>query len=164
MPANFRHHVLWTAVWTSGAIVCSVSLVSCYILLASSPAKVVYMWLGFQIFWLLCRSLFFHVTEGTDKFVHPTLVKKSWEELTRDLKTRVLQLIFALCKHATYVHYRHPQGYTEDVEDLDAMQALLAQSTFCWRDGMYIDEGTPSRMVVLPCSSSSSNRSSGWLW
>lgn len=47
-PGNFRQHVVWRIVWTLGILISSVYIVSCYILLASRPPKVVYAWVGFH--------------------------------------------------------------------------------------------------------------------
>ena len=128
-PSNFRNHVLWRVIWFFGAITCATSLVWCYILLSSCPPKAVYVWVGFQIFWLLCRSLFFHIAEGTSKHIYPVHRAQTWERLSRGLKKRVLELILTLCKYQTHVHPRGSYSYREDVMELDAMRDLLAQCT-----------------------------------
>jgi hypothetical protein len=81
VPGNFRHHMLWRLMWIGAAIVCPATLVFCYLLLASCPARAVYAWMGFQVFWLLCRFAFFHLAEGADNIVYPILQGESWERL-----------------------------------------------------------------------------------
>ena len=89
-----------------------------------------YAWVGFQFFWLLCRSLFFHIAEGTNRIVYPILKGEKWEILSYGLKERVLELLLALCKYGTLVHPRGSYSYYEDVMDLGSIRQLLAHSTF----------------------------------
>jgi len=128
-PGNFRQHVLWKIVWALGAVISIVSIVSCFVLLASCPPRVVYTWVGFQVLWLLCRSLFFHFAEGTDSFSGPTVLEIGWGELSPGLKRRVLELVLALCQYQTHVHPRERKSYLEDTMDLCEIQSLFTRCT-----------------------------------
>jgi hypothetical protein len=128
-PIDFRQHRLWTFVWAIGAVTYTISLACCYFFLSSSPPKAVYSWVGFQTFWLLLRSLFFHRTGGGRAAVYPTYVGMEWYKLRHGLKSRVLDLILALSKYQMHVHPRGSYSYREDVADLDGIRSLLADSS-----------------------------------
>src|SRR5882762_7923118 len=125
IPGNFRHHILWKAVWFFGIPVCGTALVLCYVLLNSCTANVVWVWLGFQIFWLLCRSLFYHVAMNRNRDDYHTQNMFGWEELS----WRVLDLLVASSRYQMHVHPRGSYSYREDVHSAENACDLLTRCT-----------------------------------
>ena len=119
IPGNFRHHILWKVVWVFGIPVCGTALVLCYVLLTSCTAKLVCVWLVFQILWLFCRSLFYHVAPNRSRDEYHTQNMFSWEQLSYPLKMRVLDLLVALSKYQMHVHPRGSYSYREDVNSVE---------------------------------------------
>jgi hypothetical protein len=128
-PGNFRQHILWKIIWTLGTVICALTLVMSYVLLTTRPPEVVYAWVGFQLFWVLCRSGFFHVADSTSKIVCPTHQGQRWENLGPGLKERVLELLLALSKYQAHIHPRSSYSYSQDVMDLGVVQDLLTRYT-----------------------------------
>jgi hypothetical protein len=128
-PINFRHHTQWRIIWAIGAAVVLTWFIACYIVLPSRPTEAVYVWVGFQVLWVFCRSLFFHVAEETDTFIRPTVTGRKWGNLSCSLKTRLLELLFAHSKYQMFVHPRRGNSYLEDVAAFDEVRSLLASST-----------------------------------
>jgi hypothetical protein len=130
LPGNFRRHIFWRIVWFFGIAVGSVSVVACYMLLSTAGPKAAYTWIGFQVFWLVCRSIFYHVSEATSKDIYPNQKGQKWDNLSQSMRRRVLKLLTALSKYQTHVHPRGSYAYAEDVRSVDEVQDLLAQCTF----------------------------------
>jgi hypothetical protein len=118
-PRNFRHHLLWRIIWAVGGAVCALSLVSCYVLLGREKAKIVYIWVGFQISWLILRSIFFHFALGTNTMIYPALADEGLGKLGAASKRRVLRLVFALAKYQMHTHPRGSYSYEEDLRTLN---------------------------------------------
>ena len=129
-PANFRHHRLWRLIWFFGIGICVTSIISCYLFLPTSPIYGVYAWGAFQFIWLLCRSVFFHLADGTDRTVYPVFRGERWPNLSHDLKIRVQELLLALAQYETHVNPRGSPAYEGDVMDRRAIRRLLSQHTF----------------------------------
>ena len=119
IPGNYRHHILWKVVWVFGIPVCGTGLVLCYVLLNSCTAKLVCVWLVFQILWLFCRSIFYHVALNRSRDEYHTQNMFNWEQLSYPLKMRVLDLLVALSKYQMHVHPRGSYSYREDVNSVE---------------------------------------------
>jgi hypothetical protein len=130
VPGNFRRHILWRIVWFLGIIVCSTSVVMCYVLLSSAGPRPAYAWIGFQALWLVCRSIFYHVSEAASKDIYPTQKGQRWDNLSHSMRRRVLKLLMALSKYQIHVHPRGSYSYTEDVGSVDEVRDLLERCTF----------------------------------
>jgi hypothetical protein len=127
-PRNFRHHMLWRIVWIIGSAVCVSSLVVCYVLLGRADITVIYVWVGFQILWLILRSIFFHLAQGTNTIVCPILVEKQFEHVQGNLKNRALDLVFALSKCQMHGHPRGMYAYEEDLRSFEQMKTFLSRT------------------------------------
>ncbi|KAH8906786.1 hypothetical protein BR93DRAFT_632607 [Coniochaeta sp. PMI_546] len=125
MPENFRRSVLWKLTWGAGAVVCLTSLLATYVLLSREDANTFFAWLGFQLFWLAARLVFYHVVEGTDDVRFPGLVGQEWDKLSSEHKPRALGLLWALAAYHTHMHPRGSYSYVEDMQSLDKVDSLL---------------------------------------
>lgn len=86
---NFRHNIYWRAIWSLGSVVCIVTLVGSYLLLLRAANSVTYVWVGFQLFWLLPRTTFFHFAPGTNSAMYHVSFNEPYEHLPKHLKDRV---------------------------------------------------------------------------
>jgi hypothetical protein len=127
-PRNFRHHVLWKIVWTLGSVICPASLIGCYVLLSRANITVTYVWVGFQALWLVLRSIFFHVAQGTNSMVCPILEQRPFEKLPGKLKRRTLDLVFAISKCQMHGHPRGMYSYAEDVASFEQINNFLLRN------------------------------------
>lgn len=121
-PQNLRHHLLWKITWSIGCLVAPSSLVACYILLGQQEVKVVYIWVGFQILWLILRSVFYHVAEGANALNFPILYAESLDKLRAESKKRVLDLMFALARYQMHIHPRGSYSYHDDLLSLEEIE------------------------------------------
>ena len=97
-PRNFRHHELWTAFWAIGAVTFVASLVTLYASLRQSTSSAILLWLGFQLLWLLARSVVFQLLEATDTEYTMSGPGRSTQAITpgTDVHGRLLGLLQAL--------------------------------------------------------------------
>lgn len=118
-PQNVRQSRLWQAAWAMGSLVSTASVLAVYMLLGSQDRKVVMEWIGFQLLWLVLRSVFYHWAEGTNRVTHnPILLKKPWKDLDPDLRARVRGLVQALSLYQMHVHPRCLYCYEEDARTI----------------------------------------------
>lgn len=69
--------------------------------------------------------MFSHFADATESsFHHPVLILKDWKGLSRILKKRVRDLIFALSKYQILIRPRLPISYEEDLLSLDSLQGI----------------------------------------
>ena len=119
-PQNVRHSLFWKFAWALGSGVCTGTIIATYMVLSHQSSRVFAIWTGFQFAWLALRSVFYHFTEGTDRvFHHPILLRKSWKELSIELKSRVRNVVCALSKYQMHIHPRGVYCYEEDLQSID---------------------------------------------
>lgn len=117
VPQDFRRSTLWKAVWACGSIVCTASLITLYVLMATQESVPIYLWLGFQLFWLLLRSIYFHLSQGSRKGAYHTLIQEDLQSMDHIARKRVLSLILALSR---YQMHNHPRGFYSYKDELMA--------------------------------------------
>lgn len=114
-PHNVRRSRLWRVAWALGSIVSVASIITAYMTLSSQDSQTFAIWAGFQAFWLVLRSAFYHFAENTDRvFQHPILLKKRWAGLSTAYKARARGLVEALSLYQMHVHPRGFYSYDED--------------------------------------------------
>ena len=119
-PQNVRHSLFWKVAWALGSGVCTGTIIATYMVLSHQSSRVFAIWTGFQFAWLALRSVFYHFAEGTDRvFHHPILLRKSWKDLSIELRSRVRNVVCALSKYQMHVHPRGVYCYEEDLQSID---------------------------------------------
>ena len=116
IPKNVRLGLAWRIIWAVGCLLCCASLLATYVLLGKESAMIVYIWTGFQVLWLVLRSVFFYVAEETDDLqvaVAPAIVGMNTPP---EYRFRLLGLAAALSKYQMLVHPRGPHCYKEDLQ------------------------------------------------
>jgi hypothetical protein len=133
MPLNPRRGWGWRTVWAVGSVVSVISLVSIYLLLKNLRQNQVYIWVGFQLLWLVCRSVFFHLATETDDLTHMAS-KVTTSNIPPRFEARMLALVVALSKHQFLVHprsaLRGPWCYLEDMQTMPRYEEILER--FQW--------------------------------
>jgi hypothetical protein len=160
LPGNFRRHILWKIVWFFGIAVCSVSVIASYLLLSTAGPRAAYTWIGFQVFWLVCRSIFYHVSEATSKDIYPAQKGQKWDNLSQSMRRRVLNLLMVLSKYQIHVQPRRSYSYTEDVGSVDKARDLLARCTFTEEYPLDLLHPTDEKTTAATSRSTSTDNSS----
>ncbi|KAJ7728075.1 hypothetical protein B0H16DRAFT_1777991, partial [Mycena metata] len=140
---NPRTGLVWRLFWLLGAAVSVVSILFSYITLGQQDPHVVLIWTGFQFLWLGVRILVYHVTDPVDPMAHRMLVARSWANLAKELKERVLELACGLAQCQMFIH---PRGQPQYIEETFAYRKL----------GSILDGSDPTTLYPLPspCPSS----------
>ncbi|KAJ7647925.1 hypothetical protein FB45DRAFT_1052331 [Roridomyces roridus] len=81
-----------------GALVCTASITFTYIIMADQPRSVVFIWAGFQLFWLAVRILVYHFADATRPSALRMLGVRPWSTLSVNLKNRVMDLTLSLSR------------------------------------------------------------------
>jgi hypothetical protein len=127
VPQDFRRSSLWKAVWACGSIVCTASLITLYVLVATQESIAIYIWLGFQLFWLLLRSIYFHFSQVSRKGAYHSLIQGDLHSIDSTTRKRVLNLILALSQ---YQIHNHPRGFYSYEDELLAWESTEAISSW----------------------------------
>ncbi|KAH0559924.1 hypothetical protein GP486_003555 [Trichoglossum hirsutum] len=114
VPTTLRNDLPWKIVWGSGAIIKCASVVITFLALGSQPPKASYLWLTFQILWLIGRIVAFEVLPSGPVKEGP-IVSYKWQGQTSHMQHRVLHLVFGLAKQQVTTHPRRPMFYQEDL-------------------------------------------------
>ena len=130
VPENVRLNLTWRLVWAAGGLLTSASLIAIYMLLGRESANVVYAWIGFQLLWLILRSVFFHLAEETDdvKFAVAPLIEG--KTAPPEIGSRLLALALALSKYQILLHPRNPVCYKEDLQSPAAIRHSLRAANY----------------------------------
>jgi len=127
VPQDFRRSSLWKAVWACGSIVCTASLVTIYVSLATSESTAMYIWLGFQLCWLVLRSVYFHFSQESKKGSFPVLIEEHLHSMNFTARKRLLNLWIALSR---YQVHNHPRSFSSYEDELSAQGSVEAMSTW----------------------------------
>jgi len=170
MPLNPRRGWAWRIMWAVGSFVSVISLVSIYLLLGKQPQNHVYIWASFQLLWLVCRSVFFHLATETDDVTH--MVSKVTEShRTPNLEARIFALVMALSKYQILVHprtsLRGPWCYLEDMQTVPRIEEILENAK--WQihgfvlDPAAVEIGVPVEIEILGIISDTILSSIAWI-
>jgi hypothetical protein len=89
-------------------------VIATFLALGGHPPTASYLWIGFQVLWLLGRIVAFEalplgpVKEGP-------IVSRKWHSQSRRIQHRVIHLIFGLARQQVTTHPRRAMFYQEDV-------------------------------------------------
>lgn len=133
IPENIRTHLSWRLVWAFGGIIGLFSTMATYILLGKGRPKAFYIWAGFQVLWLLLRSVFFQLSTKTDGRPNPVV-----EQNTSNQGYRLLSLASGASWHLAQRHPRTAESYLQDLTDPSDIQSYMSSSklVYDWRLGM----------------------------
>lgn len=114
LPCNIRRHYVWKIVWGAGALVNCLAVLCTFLFLGSQTIEVVYIWVGFQIFWLVIRTLVYNFL-AVGHVRRNIMVSQPWEMATISARRRLVGLVMGLAKQQITVHPRGAFSYQEDL-------------------------------------------------
>lgn len=127
-PVSVRQGLCWRLAWIAGAVANMVGLGITFYVLAEKieqSATIVYVWLAFQILWLVLRTLAYHVIPDASGALNINLSSQLLECASADLRIRVLRLLLAASLLQTHEHFRVYEGYEEDIQSMSSPQQLI---------------------------------------
>lgn len=114
LPCNVRRHYMWRIFWGTGTIINCAAILGTFLSLGAQSIEIVYIWVGFQIFWLLMRTLVYNFL-AVGHARRSIMVSRSWETATMSVKRRLVNLMMGLAKQQITVHPRGALAYQEDL-------------------------------------------------
>jgi hypothetical protein len=93
------------------------SLIPVYQILGRYETYVFYAWIGFQIFWLILRSVYFHYADEMFEINHALYPVTEEEMQNPEIKYRILGLIAAVADQQIPNHSRNAVNYKLDCTD-----------------------------------------------
>lgn len=123
LPCNVRRHYMWRIAWGSGAFVNCFSVLCIFLFLGPQSTDIVYIWVGFQIFWLLLRTLIYNfLTVGHSR--RSIMVSQPWEMAGFPARRRVVGLLIGLAQQQITTHPRGVYSYQEDLVNATEIMRL----------------------------------------
>lgn len=123
LPYNVRRHYLWKVVWGTGTFVNCLSILCIFVFLGSQSTDIVYIWVGFQIFWLVIRTVIYNFL-AVGNVRRNIMISQSWEMATLSARRRLVALMMGLAKQQITIHPRGAFVYQEDLTDGTAIMKL----------------------------------------
>lgn len=114
LPGNVKRHYMWRIVWGTSTVVNCLAILCTFVTLGVQSTETVYIWVGFQILWLLMRT-FVHnfLTKGHTQ--RSIILSRPWEMATISMKKRIVNLMLGLAKQQITTHPRGAFAYQEDL-------------------------------------------------
>lgn len=140
IPRNVRRSRAWRSAWIGYFVVSVVGLIGTFLVLGDNSANVVFIWIGFQAFWLLLRTAVFYYSDNAAGWCQSLPVGKRWKDTPRKYKLRTMQLVLALAGlHAS----QHPRGinfYSQDVASLPKIITLFGSTGWTLTEIVWLSE------------------------
>jgi len=116
----------WKFFWIVTGTLQTVSIVLSYFLLGQQKTEFVFTWAGFQLFWLVTRTLIFNLTENTHPMAGRPMKGSRLEALSPSMKLRVANLVLGVGQYQAHVHPRNWDVYLDDSFSTRQIARLLA--------------------------------------
>ncbi|KAK0620988.1 hypothetical protein B0T14DRAFT_522527 [Immersiella caudata] len=127
-PVSVRKSRLWRGAWAAGVIANSVGVgITFYVLVKELEGSIdlVYVWMGFQILWVLLRTFVYHIIPDSTGPLNINLTSQKLESIPESLQARVLRLLLAASLVQTKGHVRVYEAYLEDIQSVSSPQQLI---------------------------------------
>jgi hypothetical protein len=142
IPSHPSGHLIWKLFWTFGSIVMAASVIASYVALGQSPdSRIFAIWTGFQILWLVLRSVFYHIVEDREQPYLTNLQGIPWSKAGIQQRARVRQLVFALAKYQQQIHPRGSWSYKEEMEGIETFENMQME--------YHLPPSTPSASIPI---------------
>lgn len=129
LPINIRRHPTWKVALGTGALVNTASLLWIFVILRSQPEQVVYVWVAFQVVWMLLRTVVYTVAAAESQH-DGIIISESWDIASIRSRRRAVLLMMGLSKQLTTIHPRGLQSYQHDIHDAATAGKLLSQVNY----------------------------------
>lgn len=165
LPCNVRRHYMWRIAWGSGALVNCFSVLCIFLFLGPQSADIVYMWVGFQIFWLLLRTLIYNfLTVGHSR--RSIMVSQPWEMTGFPARCRLVGLLIGLAQQQITTHPRGVHSYQEDLVNATEIMQLYQTAGCRLYEALPLAKFTEDQrtgIIIVGIVGDTVLRSSAWL-
>lgn len=167
IPANIRRHVLWRAVLgAAGVGVNLAGLLGTFTSLDGEPDRALYVWIAFQVFWLILRSVVYYFAPGGTAVQQGLMTSRTWETASPDDREQVLLLLDELAAHQASTHPRGYFAYLRDcmsfadlrtrLQDVGSLTRFLPLDALCAAGGQ-------SSMTIVAVTGDPMIRTAAWM-
>ncbi|KAI9785354.1 MAG: hypothetical protein M1839_000372 [Geoglossum umbratile] len=130
VPSNVRRSRFWRSLLGLGAIFNGAGILGSFIYVGKQNSRVVYVWIAFQIFFLVSRPVVYYFVEGATAR-QGVIGFKSYAESDIGSRRRVMALMTALASHQASIHPRGVGAYSHDTIRYETIAAHFALAE--WR-------------------------------
>ncbi|KAI9860337.1 MAG: hypothetical protein M1813_006226 [Trichoglossum hirsutum] len=130
VPFNVRRSLFWRCLLGLGAISNGVGIVGSFLYVGKQTSRVVYTWIAFQVFFLVCRPVVYYFVEGATAR-QGVIGFKSYAESDVGSRRRTMALMTALASHQVSIHPRGVGAYKHDVIRYETIAACFMRAE--WR-------------------------------
>ncbi|KAF8904706.1 hypothetical protein CPB84DRAFT_653203 [Gymnopilus junonius] len=116
----------WKFFWIVTGTLQTLTIVFSYFLLGQQRTEFVFVWAGFQLFWVIARILIFNLTEHTHPMSDRPMKGSRLESLSSSMKLRVANLVLAVGNYQAHMHPRNIDAYLDDSFSTRQIARLLA--------------------------------------
>ncbi|RHZ46498.1 uncharacterized protein CDV56_103754 [Aspergillus thermomutatus] len=127
IPANIRRHTLWRIVLGVGIGVNLAGLLGTFIHLDNEPTEALYFWIGFQVLWLVMRTIVYYFAAGGTAIQQGIMSCRRWNEAPPEDRQQVLSLLNELASHQASTHPRGFHAYLFDCMSFDQLGRLFVR-------------------------------------
>ncbi|KAF5355310.1 hypothetical protein D9758_006018 [Tetrapyrgos nigripes] len=128
---NPRRGPWWRFFWIMTGILQTITVILSYVLLGQQKSRVVLIWAGFQLFWVITRILIFSLTEHRDPNANRPMKPYKFESLPLSIKLRVMNLVLGVGSYQAHVHPRNLWAYLDDSFSMRQIARLLVPENMC---------------------------------
>jgi len=150
MPKNSRRSRGWTVTWALYAPITMMGVAGTFVVLGRNNAKSVYLWMAFQAWWLLMRTVLFFPVESAAGTRQSLNVGRAWEIASTEMKQRTTALLLTLSRQQASSHPRGVAQYVDDVLDQAVLQQRFEEVGWLLWDYIEVENRTllgPIRIV-----------------
>lgn len=127
IPANIRRHTLWRIMLAVGIAVNLAGLLGTFIRLDGEPTEALYFWIGFQILWLVMRTIVYYFAAGGTAIQQGIMLCRRWNEAPPEDRQQVLLLLNELASHQASTHPRGFHAYLFDCMSFEQLRQLFVR-------------------------------------
>lgn len=128
MAKNPKRTLWLRLIWGLGSVLCIICLAMTYFIMGQQNQGVSFVWICFQIIWMLARMALHYLADFEDPHGHRSFAEKVEERRPLSWKHRVLRLTVAVAKYQTLLHPRTEMAYKNDCYSVEELAHLIQHS------------------------------------
>ncbi|KAL0063932.1 hypothetical protein AAF712_009122 [Marasmius tenuissimus] len=129
--SNPRTGSWWKFFWIVTGTLQTISIVLLYVFLGKEKTQTVFIWAGFQLFWVALRILIFNLTGYAHPMADRPMKYSKLESLPLTMKLRVMNLVLGVGSYQAHVHPRTIEAYLDDSFSTRSIARLLVPGNMC---------------------------------
>ncbi|KIM42271.1 hypothetical protein M413DRAFT_70883 [Hebeloma cylindrosporum] len=161
-PNPRKSNPWWKFFWIVTGILQTLFIVLAYVLLGQQKTELIFTWAGFQLFWLVARTLIFNLTENTHPMAGRPMKGSTLEALSPSFRLRVANLVLAVGQYQAHVHPRNWDVYFDDSFSTRQIARLLAPENIAEVYPL-LPERTTIKVNILAVIGDTSLSSAAWM-